>query len=85
MGIYLPSSIEFSISDDGKAFRPVATVKPDLAPQVAGPVRREFAAEKLDARGRYVRVKAVNLGTIPEGQPAAGVKAWLFVDEIAVQ
>lgn len=82
VGIYLPSGVEFSTSDDGKDFRVVATIKPDLAPQEAGPVRRAFIAEKLNARGRYVRVKAANVGTIPEGQPAAGAKAWLFVDEI---
>lgn len=44
-------------------------------------IRRAFGADKLHACCRFVRVKAANLGVIPEGQPAAGVKAWLFVDE----
>jgi len=44
--------------------------------------RWAFTSEKVDARCRYLRVKAVNVGAIPEGQPAAGAKEWLFVDEI---
>jgi hexosaminidase len=34
---------------------------------------------------RYVRVHVKNYGTIPEGKPGAGEKAWLFVDEIEVE
>jgi hypothetical protein len=84
MGIYLPARVEFSVSDDGKTFRPVATVKPSVAPQQAGPLRQTLTAKELDVRARYVRVRAVNLGVIPAGQPAASAKAWLFVDEIMV-
>jgi hypothetical protein len=84
MGIYLPSRLEFSISEDGKDYRPLATVKPSIAPNEPGPLRQTLTAEKLNARARYVRVRAFNLGTIPAGQPAAGAKAWLFVDEIMV-
>lgn len=34
---------------------------------------------------RYVRVVAKNFGSIPAGNPGAGNKAWLFVDEIEVE
>jgi hexosaminidase len=34
---------------------------------------------------RYVRVTAKNAGIIPDGQPGAGNKAWLFVEEIVVE
>jgi hexosaminidase len=33
---------------------------------------------------RYVKVIVTNWGTIPEGNPGAGNKPWLFVDEIEV-
>ena len=33
---------------------------------------------------RYVKVVVTNWGKIPEGNPGAGNKAWLFVDEIEV-
>jgi hypothetical protein len=84
VGIYLPSRVEFGVSEDGKDFRRVATVESNVAPQEPGPMRKTLSAEKLNVRARYVRVRAFNLGTIPAGQPAAGAKAWLFVDEIAV-
>jgi hexosaminidase len=34
--------------------------------------------------GRVVKVIVKNWGKIPEGNPGAGNKAWLFVDEIEV-
>ena len=33
---------------------------------------------------RYIKVVVTNWGTIPEGNPGAGNKSWLFVDEIEV-
>ena len=34
--------------------------------------------------GRFVKVVVKNQGTIPEGSPGAGNKAWLFIDEIEI-
>ncbi|HMU70469.1 MAG TPA: hypothetical protein PKC38_10680, partial [Chitinophagales bacterium] len=34
---------------------------------------------------RYVRIIANNIGTIPQGNPGAGNKAWLFVDEVHIR
>ena len=34
---------------------------------------------------RYIQVRVKNYGIIPAGNPGAGNKAWLFVDEIEVQ
>ena len=33
---------------------------------------------------RYIKIKLVNFGTIPENNSGVGNKAWLFVDEIEV-
>jgi hexosaminidase len=33
---------------------------------------------------RYIKLLAKNYGEIPDGQPGAGNKAWLFADEIRV-
>ena len=41
----------------------------------------EFAANNV----RYIKVVAKNWGEIPAGNPGAGMKAWLFVDEIEIQ
>jgi hypothetical protein len=84
LGIYLPVKVAISTSLDGKTFDPVATVAPALSRRERGPLRQTLAAEGLAACGRYVRVLASNVGTIPPGQRAAGAKAWLFADEISV-
>jgi len=33
---------------------------------------------------RFVKIVAANWGEIPTGNPGAGKKAWLFIDEIEV-
>ncbi|MFC1224157.1 family 20 glycosylhydrolase [Pedobacter sp. BG31] len=44
-----------------------------------------MALHKINlAKARYVRIKASNIGTIPDGFYGAGTKAWLMLDEIIV-
>jgi hypothetical protein len=84
-GIYLPTQVQYAVSEDGKQFRTVATVKNnEVSTRLIGPLVRPFAAKLNGVSGRYVRVHAESVRTIPTGQPASGQKAWLFVDEIQV-
>ena len=84
-GIYLPREVEFGIVDEnGKNFRSLARVKHSVATSEAGPLVHTFVAPDLKTRARYVRIRATNVGQIPAGHPAAGAKAWLFVDEVLV-
>lgn len=85
VGIYLPKSVEYAVSDDGKQFRVLATAKNPVPVTETGPMIKEFRAEMQSVRARYVRVHATNVHIIPKGRRAAGRKAWLFVDEIAVE
>jgi len=84
VGVFLPKEVELAVSDDGKTFRTVARLKPPISPREKGPLNYRFVADRLDVRGRYVRVHATNLGVIPDWHPAKGRKAWLFADEIMV-
>lgn len=79
--VYLPVQVEFAVSDDGKEFKTVATVKPAIAPSEAGPLTSMLASDKLDVTARYVRVKATNIGKIPDSKDK---DAYMFVDEILV-
>jgi hypothetical protein len=82
-GIYLPSAVEYAVSDDNKAFKVVATVKPaSFDKETVAIGKAETALEGVS--GRYVRVRTANAGIIPAGQSGAGKPAWLFVDEIRV-
>jgi len=85
VGIFLPKCVEFAVSDDGENFRTVATVKPKIRPREPGPLTDTLTATNLKTRARYVRVRAINLGRIPEWHQAGGKGAWLFVDEIMVR
>ncbi len=84
VGIYLPVKIEVALSQDGKQFQPVAEAKGDVLQNEPGPLVRSIGAEWKPQLARFVRVRAVNVGIIPAGVPAAGRKAWLFIDEILV-
>jgi hypothetical protein len=83
-GIYVPKELRVAVSNDGKTFVEVGKARPGLAQDAPGPEISTPMAERLGARGRWVQVRAVNIGEIPPRQPAAGTKAWLFVDEVLV-
>lgn len=84
VGIYLPTQVTFEVSDDGVAFRSVATVPSAMKTTEKGPVRTVLSAKNVDVRARYLRVHAKNLRLIPAEHRAAGRPAWLFVDEVIV-
>ena len=79
--IYLPQYVEVLVSNDGKKFTSVARAT-------------EFVKDTLTMgwitvstpkqSARYIKVIAKNYGSIPDGKPGGGNKAWLFADEIQV-
>jgi len=83
--VMLPGSVEFMVSDDGKNFRSVATLKNDADDRDPKPVVKEFAAKLDGARARFVRVRATNYGKLPAWHAGAGSPAWLFADELIVE
>lgn len=85
MGVFLPPTVQYAVSDDGTDFRTVATLAPGIPPTDRLVQVRDFTASSLNTRARYVRVCAKNLGPIPSWHLAAGAMAWLFVDEIVVR
>lgn len=84
--IFLPTQVEYALSNDGKNFEHVAKVGHEVSVEHEGAVLHAFEA-KLDTakRARYVRMKAKSLGVCPPGHPGAGGKAWVFVDEVMVE
>jgi hexosaminidase len=84
VGIYLPVKVEVAVSQDGKLFQPAAEAKGDVSQKEPGPLVRSVGAELKPQLARFLRLRAVNVGVIPADHPAAGRKAWLFVDEILV-
>jgi len=83
--IWMPTRIEFEISDDNVNFQTVAEIKTDVAPEDMKPQIKDYFHNIAPTKARYVRIKAANLGKIPAWHPGAGFDAFIFVDEIFVR
>jgi hexosaminidase len=82
--IFFPTRVEYSVSVDGREFRPVATIENDEPPMRQDARRREVTRELSEVEARYVCVRATNVGNCPDWHPGAGGKAWIFADEIVI-
>ena len=83
--IFLPRSVQFSVSTDGQLFAEVAEVKTLEPLTLVGPVRRSYGVALGAGPVRYLRVRARNVGVCPPGHPGAGGGAFLMADEVLVR
>ena len=82
--IVFPTSVIFEISDDNIHFKPYGTIRNTHPAQDYTPIVKDFTVKKR-AKARYVRVKAINFGELPEWHLGAGGGAFIFIDEIIVK
>ena len=84
--IWMPQTVEYSVSTDGKTFDVVGFYECGVDPQ-----DYEIRIQDVElpcpegTTARYVRVRATQLGTIPEWHPGAGGESFIFIDEIWVK
>jgi hypothetical protein len=72
--IFLPTTVEFAVSDDGKNFKTVKTIFMDLAPNDRYDCWIDIAfADQVNETARFVRAYAIN-----------GTGRWIYADEILV-
>jgi predicted alpha-1,2-mannosidase len=88
--IWMPRSVDFEISLDGRNFVPAATISNDVPDgskpnEGQGPIIKNFVENIPSQQARYVRIRAHNFGKIPAWHPGSGGDAWIFVDEIIVE
>lgn len=87
--IWMPTYVEFSISEDGETFTPVAhlTHEVDIKDYTMQIMDLSWKSdpEKETPKARYIKVFAKNYGTIPEWHLGAGGKTFIFIDEIDVK
>ena len=79
--IWMPRRVEFSVSDDGVHFTPLARVE-NTMDERDYEVRIWNCEVPATVRARYVKVFAENIGTIPDWHPGAGSPGFIFIDEI---
>jgi hexosaminidase len=72
-GVYMPGSVEVSVSGDGENFRPVQKVENDVPVSQARLTFRDFVFDLQQQKARYIRVYAVN-----------AQHGFLFTDEIII-
>lgn len=89
--IFYPRAVEFELSQDGKAYKKVATVKPtEDELEKDYPDTKTLKASNLGEEARYVRVTVERYGELPTwhlghgGADGYEGEAWLFIDEILV-
>jgi hypothetical protein len=86
--IWLPKSVEYYVSDDGKNFTKVGEVKDTISEKREGIFTEPFACKVNNVKARYVKVQTKSLIHCPRwhiGYNNGQGKAWLFVDEIVVE
>ncbi len=82
--IHRPLTMEVFVSGDGTNFSSVGLTDDFIESRAKtgnGTMKVEFT---MTHPARYVKVVVKNWGEIPQGNPGAGSKAWLFVDEIEI-
>ena len=82
--IWMPSKVEFFLSDDGQHFQKIGEVVSNIAVNDYSKQIKDFGIN-LNRYGRYIKVRAVNLGIVPAWHPGAGDKTFIFLDEIVVK
>ena len=83
--IFLPTAVQFEISNDGINYTMAATIPNTIATTEKAPLIKDFTAT-LDATStRFIRVSAKVLEACPKGHPGEGKPAWIFADELIVQ
>ncbi len=80
--IWMPSRVEIELSSDGKTFGPAFSIVNAVPEDRSGVVTGDFVKTISPQQARYVRIRAINFGKIPNWHPGSGGNAWIFVDEI---
>ncbi|MFK8300869.1 family 20 glycosylhydrolase [Capnocytophaga canimorsus] len=78
-GIYYPTQVAVSLSQDGKKYTPVGTFNRAFEKNGYA-VITDFEIKFAPQKARFVKIKVTNLGNPPKGGDA-----WLFIDEVSIQ
>jgi hypothetical protein len=75
--------VEFLVSEDGVTYKTIFSKSfgiPDNENEQLFHI--SFSHQ---CKARFVKVKAINFGKLPDWHPGKGEPAWLFVDEIVAK
>jgi hypothetical protein len=85
--ILMPTKVEYYVSEDNVNFTLFDTQNNTIDPKEYKTIIKGFESIQLPIKARYVKVKAINFGKLPEwhqGFPSGG-DAFIFLDEITIK
>ncbi|MCX6274300.1 MAG: GH92 family glycosyl hydrolase [Bacteroidetes bacterium] len=83
--VMLPKKVEFSFSKDGVVFSDNTNLGNNISDRDEKVQIKNFKTMLLrPVDARYVKVRAINYGKLPEWHLGAGGDSWIFVDEISI-
>lgn len=82
--IFLPTHVEYQVSDDGENWETVADLTHDIPLKEKAQMIQTFSVE-VEIETRFVRLIAHNLGVNPDWHDSPGQPSWVFCDEFVVR
>ncbi len=82
--IWVPESVEYSLSDNGQDFTTIGTIERKTEAKAAGDIIEEFRSNFQARPARYVKVKTKSFLHCPLWHKGTGGKSWIFADEIVI-
>ncbi len=83
--ILMPSTVIFYGSADGVNFEEIKTLKNEVADTNMAVQRQELGVKSVGRVYRYIKVKAINYGKLPQWHPGKNEDAFVFIDEIRIE
>ncbi len=82
--ILMPTKVEVETSVNGKTFTKQGHITISEDPKRDDTFVKSYVVEGMDGNVRFVKVRAVNYGKLPEWHQGFGGDAFIFIDEILV-
>ncbi len=84
--ILYPKQVSYEISEDGINYKPFGVIENGVAADDYNLQMRTFLHNnQVNAKARFVKVKATNFGKLPDWHQGNGGDAFIFIDEIEVR
>ncbi len=83
--IFMPEYVEYSVSDDGKNFRKIGTIKSPVAEDDWTVQTHDFRLIFKPVKTRYIKVLGKNKALCPPWHKGAGNPCWIFADEVVIE
>lgn len=83
--VMLPKAVEVYRSADGEKWEKFAETGHNIDPDQHRDLTHLFTVDLTGLQTRYLRIKAVYPGPLPEWHPSAGQEAMMFADEIIIE